>query len=298
MSRKRYSVVFLAGHGIGAEVTAQASRLAAAAAQMHGFVLDDEHVPFGSAAFVRYGNPFPPSSRRAVASASAVLVPADDEGAVEALQPELDLRAVIVRVRVDAKSQVTLIAPLDEAGAAWTVERAFEIAHHSRARVTLVRADDDVRRLAATAALEADGIQFERMGLGDAVRRLVESPGTLDVIALPARGHRHGRRGRRLHVDDPHRGVGPGRPAGARRVRADARRRHRHRRPGRRRPAVDAAGRGAHARRGARRARRSRDARGCRRTRRRPSSRARDVGDRVLEELPHGLRFEFGGAVA
>jgi hypothetical protein len=127
MSRKRYSVAYLAGHGIGAEVTAQASRLAAAAAQMHGFVLDDEHVPFGSGAFVRYGNPFPPSSRRAVASASAVLVPADDEGAVEALQPELDLRAVIVRVRVDAKSQITLIAPLD-GGAAWTVERAFEIA--------------------------------------------------------------------------------------------------------------------------------------------------------------------------
>ena len=59
--------------------------------------------------------------------ASAVLVPAYDEGAVEALQPELDLRSVIVRVRVDATSQVTLIAPLGEGGTEWTVERAFEL---------------------------------------------------------------------------------------------------------------------------------------------------------------------------
>ena len=297
MSRKRYSVAFLAGHGIGAEVTAQASRLAAAAAQMHGFVLDDEHVPFGSAAFVRHGNPFPPSSRRAVASASAVLVPADDEGAVEALQPELDLRAFIVRVRVDTRSQVTLMVPLDEAGAAWTVERAFEIAHHSRARVTLVQADDDVRRLAATAALEADGIQFERMGLGDAVRRLVESPATLDVIlcrlediatAAEVAGCTSTTRiaawGR----------VGPQAPGvfgpthGA---------------------AIDIAGQGVADPRSmllaaalmlgeglGERAAAETLAGAVARTRSKQSS--ADVGDRVLEELPHGLRFEFGGAVA
>ena len=295
MSRKRYSVAFLAGHGIGAEVTAQASRLAAAAAQMHGFVLDDEHVPFGSAAFVRHGNPFPPSSRRAVASASAVLVPADDEGAVEALQPELDLRALIVRV--DTRSQVTLMAPLDEAGAAWTVERAFEIAHHSRARVTLVQADDDVRRLAATAALEADGIQFERMGLGDAVRRLVESPATLDVIlcrlediatAAEVAGCTSTTRiaawGR----------VGPQAPGvfgpthGA---------------------AIDIAGQGVADPRSmllaaalmlgeglGERAAAETLAGAVARTPSKQSS--ADVGDRVLEELPHGLRFEFGGAVA
>lgn len=297
MSRKRYSVAFLAGHGIGAEVTAQASRLAAAAAQMHGFVLDDEHVPFGSDAFVRYGNPFPPSSRRAVASASAVLVPADDEGAVEALQPELDLHAVIVRVRVDARSQVTLIAPLGEAGVAWTVERAFEIAHHSRARVTLVRAGEAVRRLAAAAALEADGIQFERMGLGDAVRRLVESPGTLDVVlcrlediatAAEVAGCTSTTRiaawGR----------VGPQAPGvfgpthGA---------------------AIDIAGQGVADPRSmllaaalmlgeglGERAAAETLAGAVART---PSEQSSaDVGDRVLAELPHGLRFEFGGAVA
>ena len=81
MSRKRYSISYLAGHGIGAEITAQASRVAAAAAAMHGFTLDDEHVAFGSDAFVRYGNPFPPASRRAVAASDAVLVPADEAGA-------------------------------------------------------------------------------------------------------------------------------------------------------------------------------------------------------------------------
>jgi 3-isopropylmalate dehydrogenase len=297
MSSKRYSVAFLAGHGIGAEVTAQASRLAAAAAQMHGFVLDDEHVPFGSDAFVRYGNPFPPSSRRAVASASAVLVPADDQGAVEELQPELDLRAVIVRVRVDTTSQVTLIAPLGDAGAEWTVERAFEMAHHSRARVTLVNAEDDIRRLAAAAALEADGVQFERLGLGEAVRRLVESPGSFDVVvcrlediatAAEVAGCTFANRvaawGR----------VGPQLPGvfgpthGA---------------------AIDIAGQGVADPRSmllaaalmlgeglGERAAAETLAGAVARTA--PGQSTASVGDRVLAELPHGLRFEFGGAVA
>jgi 3-isopropylmalate dehydrogenase len=182
MSRKRYSISFLAGHGIGAEITAQASRVAAAAAAMHGFTLDDEHVAFGSDAFVRYGNPFPPASRRAVAASDAVLVPADDGGALDALEAELDLQASVVRVRVDERTQVTLVAPLDDDHWDWAVERAFELASHSRARLTLVRADDGPRRMAAAAALESDGIAFERVGLGDAVRRLVEDPRGLDVV--------------------------------------------------------------------------------------------------------------------
>jgi isocitrate/isopropylmalate dehydrogenase len=103
MSRKRYSISYLAGHGIGAEITAQASRVTAAAAAMHGFALDEEHVAFGADAFVRYGNPFPPASRRAVASSDAVLVPADDGGALDALEADLDLQASVVRVRVDAR---------------------------------------------------------------------------------------------------------------------------------------------------------------------------------------------------
>ncbi len=265
MSRKRYSISYLAGHGIGAEITAQASRVAAAAAAMHGFTLDDEHVAFGSDAFVRYGNPFPPASRRAVAASDAVLVPADDGGALDALEAELDLQASVVRVRVDDRTQVTLVAPIGEGHWDWTVERAFELASNSRARLTMVRADDRPRRLAAAAALESDGIAFERVGLGDAVRRLVEEPRGMDVLLCrpedvataaevagctsPTRVAAWGRVGPR--------GPGVFGPAHGRR--------HGDRRPGRRRPALDDARRRADARRGTRRARRGGDRLGRRR---------------------------------
>ena len=141
-----------------------------------------------------------------------MLVPADDGSALDALEADLDLQASVVRVRVDARTQVTLVAPLADEHWEWTVERAFELAGHSRARLTLVRADDRPRRMAAAAALESDGIAFERVGLGDAVRRLVEEPRGLDVLALQAGGRGHRRRGGRLHVARPvsQRGGGSG----------------------------------------------------------------------------------------
>ena len=54
-----YSIACLAGDGIGPEVMAQASRGMRAAARLHGFELDEEHVPFGADATMRVGQPFP-----------------------------------------------------------------------------------------------------------------------------------------------------------------------------------------------------------------------------------------------
>ena len=58
-----YSIAFLAGDGIGPEVMAQASRGMRAAARLHGFELQEEHVPFGADATMRVGKPFPLASR-------------------------------------------------------------------------------------------------------------------------------------------------------------------------------------------------------------------------------------------
>jgi 3-isopropylmalate dehydrogenase len=300
MSRKSYSISYLAGHGIGAEITAQASRVTAAAAAMHGFALDEEHVAFGADAFVRYGNPFPPASRRAVVSSDAVLVPADDGGALDALEPELDLQASVVRVRVDDRTQVTLVAPLAEEHWEWTVSRAFEIAGHSRARLTMVRAEDRPRRMAAAAALESDGIAFERVGLGDAVRRLVEEPRGMDVLLCrpedvataaevagctsPARVAAWGRIGPR--------GPGVFGPTHG--------------------PAIELAGQGVADPRsmmlaaalmlgeglGERAAAESLSAAVARTPLAESGHSTARFGDRVLAELPQSLRFEFGGAVA
>jgi 3-isopropylmalate dehydrogenase len=293
MSRSRYTVAFLGGHGIGPEVIGQASRVVAAASAMHGFGVEEEHVPFGADALVRFGNPFPPSSRRAVATADAVLV-AGDGG--DALDAELDLRASIVRVQVDATATVSLVSPLEDEWE-WTVARAFDVARSSRARLALVRGDDRARRVAARAALEADGIAFERLDLGTAVRRLVTAPDQLDVVicrpedaatAAEVAGCMSTTRvaawGR----------IGPSTPGvfgpahGA---------------------AVDIAGQGVADPRsmllaaalmlgeglGERAAAATVSAAVARTA---PGRTTAGLGDQVLAELPHGLRFEFGGAFA
>jgi isocitrate/isopropylmalate dehydrogenase len=45
-----------------------------------------------------------------------------------------------------------------------------------------VRGGEYARRLAAAAALGEDGIAFERLGVGETVRRLVDAPASLDVV--------------------------------------------------------------------------------------------------------------------
>ena len=64
VSRKRYAVSFLAGHGIGPEVVAEASRAIGAVSHLHGFLVDEHHVLFGADALMRFGHPYPTTSRR------------------------------------------------------------------------------------------------------------------------------------------------------------------------------------------------------------------------------------------
>ena len=59
MRKKRYTVACLSGDGIGPEVTAEASRALAVVSGMHGFQVDEVHVPFGGDAVRRFGHPLP-----------------------------------------------------------------------------------------------------------------------------------------------------------------------------------------------------------------------------------------------
>jgi isocitrate/isopropylmalate dehydrogenase len=136
MSR-HYAVAFLAGHGIGPEVTAEASRAVGAAARLHGFVVEDHHVPFGADAFMRFGHPYPSSSRRAVLAADAVLVGPGGE-ALDPLEAELDVRASLTRLRFDDRYELSLLAPADDDDWEWTLRRAIRIASGSRARLAVV----------------------------------------------------------------------------------------------------------------------------------------------------------------
>ena len=96
MSRRAYTVVCLARHGIGPEVMGEASRALTAVSLQHGFHVDERHVPFGADALTRFGRSFPLSSRNALLGADAVLVAAKSDAALRSLEADLDLRASIV----------------------------------------------------------------------------------------------------------------------------------------------------------------------------------------------------------
>jgi 3-isopropylmalate dehydrogenase len=185
MSQKRYTVACLTGHGIGPEVMAQACRIVDAASRLHGFVVDAQHVPFAANALMRFGHPFPPSSRRAVLEADAVLVPSRAPEILEALESELDLCASVDRVRFPEGSELSLLAPLRDDAWRWTFERAFALARESRARVTLAAVDARWEVAAAEVAAHHDGLEVERLALGDAVHQLVFAPGRFDVLVGP-----------------------------------------------------------------------------------------------------------------
>ena len=220
MSRKRYSVAFLAGHGIGAGGDGPGvARSQRQPPQMHGFRLDDEHV----AVRVRTrssatGTRSRPSSRRAVRERLGRRARPRRRRAVRSRRCSRSSTCApsIVRVRVDdaqrrsrsSRRSTTEALGLD--GRAGLRARARTAAR----RVTLVRADDDGRAASRPRRRSRPtGSQFERVGLGDAVRRLVESPrGTRRrASAGPRTSPRPPRSpaARRRRASRPGAGVGP-----------------------------------------------------------------------------------------
>ena len=92
MRKKRYTVALLSGDGIGPEMTAEASRALRAVSRMHGFRVEELHVPFGGDAVRRFGHPLPSFTRAACAEADAVLVATTREPALEVVKAELTSR--------------------------------------------------------------------------------------------------------------------------------------------------------------------------------------------------------------
>ena len=184
MSRKRYSVACLAGHGVGPELIAEASRAVDAASALHGFAVDEHHVPVGAEAMMRFGHPYPGSSRHAVLDAHAVLVAPGGDETLDSIEPDLDLRASVARVRFDG-SELSVLAPLADNAWHWTVQRAFTLARSCRARVSLAGVDADWRADVAQVGLEHDGMDVELLSAADALQELVLTPQRFDVVVCP-----------------------------------------------------------------------------------------------------------------
>jgi isocitrate/isopropylmalate dehydrogenase len=183
--RPAYTVACLARHGIGPEVMAAASRAVDAASRAHGFSVHEEHVPFGADAMMRFGHPFPLSSRRAVLSADAILVASEGGEALDALEDELDLRASISRVRFEQAAELSVLAPLSDDAWEWTLEESFSLARSSRGRIALVGVDARWTEPLAAVRGRHDGLDLEQLQPGEAMRALALTPRRFDVVVCP-----------------------------------------------------------------------------------------------------------------
>lgn len=182
MSRRSYSVTCLARHGIGPEVMAAASRALAAISRLHGFAVEEQHVPFGADAVTRFGRAFPLSSRSAIVAADAVLVASRSDADLAAVEADLDLRASVVRVRFDWRSELSVFAPLADEAWEWTLDRAFRLARSSRGRVALVDVDERWENEAAACVLRHDALDIESLDPRTATRALIFEPERFDVV--------------------------------------------------------------------------------------------------------------------
>lgn len=183
--RRRYAVACLSGPGVGPEVMAQASRALARVSRLHGFVVEDVHPPFGGEAFARSGHALPSSTRRATLASNAILVACPQEPALAGVESELDLQARIARVVHAPQRAVTLLSPLADTALEWTLERAFDLARSSRARIAAVGGDARWSWLLAAAAARNDGVLVEELAPGPAFRTLALDPDRVDVVVAP-----------------------------------------------------------------------------------------------------------------
>jgi isocitrate/isopropylmalate dehydrogenase len=181
MRREVHTVACLAGDGLGPELMAEASRALRKVARMHGFAVEDVHVPFGSEALTRSGHPLPPTTRAAVLEAEAVLVADAEDPALESVASDLDLRAGMTQVLLD-RGDLLLVTPSAPDADTWTVERAVELARHRRGRLVAVGHDADWAALVDDTDPRDGTVSVQRLTFAETVRALAFAPGQLDVV--------------------------------------------------------------------------------------------------------------------
>ena len=182
MRRKRYIIAYLAGDGIGPELTAEASRALRAVSQMHGFQIDELHAPFGREAVARYGHALPLHTRDTYRAADAVLVASTRDPAIEGVKADLDLTWRVQRVRNSDGCDLAIVSPLVREGELWAIRRAFEIARSRRARVSCISESDEWRRVVDVTAERHEGVLVEHLSLAESFPLLADEPQHFCVV--------------------------------------------------------------------------------------------------------------------
>ncbi len=177
--RRRYLVACLAGHGIGPEVMAEASRALAEVSRLHGFVVDEAHLPFGREAVTRSGHPLPAATRSAYLGADAILFASSSQPALASVKEGLDLAASVTQIRLPA-GDVTVFAPLVDEAEDWTIERAFAAARARSGRLASVSVSRSWLSRVVLAGTDNDGVEVRHLSLAEALPPLLA--GELDVL--------------------------------------------------------------------------------------------------------------------
>jgi 3-isopropylmalate dehydrogenase len=172
----------LAGDGVGPELMAAATRALDRVAHLHSLELADVHLPFAGEAVTRSGHPLPAETRNAYREVDAILVSSQHEPAFEGVKADLELAWRIARVQLAERADVVVVAPMGAWADAIAVERAFACASTRRGMVAAVSTDESWFGFVEREQARWPGMQAERIGLGEAVVRLKESPDTLDVV--------------------------------------------------------------------------------------------------------------------
>lgn len=183
--RTTYAVTCLAGHGIGPEVMAEASRALARVSRLHGFRIAEAHPAFGAQAVTQSGHALPATTRSATLAAEAILVASGTDPARAGVESELDLRARVDRVAFGSRGTVTVVSPLAAETVEWTLRRSLELARASRARVVSVGGDPAWRAAFAAAASRHDGVRAAELSVKEAVHDLAFDPERFDVVVTP-----------------------------------------------------------------------------------------------------------------
>lgn len=181
MRRTRYTVACLSGDGIGPELMAETSRALAKAAHLHGFQIDEVHVPFAGEAVTRCGHPLPAVTRTACRNADAVLVALTREPALEGVKAELDLTWRVQRVQLP-DGDMAIVSPLVDEVEQFVVHRAFDLARTRRARLAAVGEGAVWNTLVALEADRHPVVQTECLSLAEALPLLMNEPERFCVV--------------------------------------------------------------------------------------------------------------------
>ncbi len=217
------TVACLAGDGVGPELMAAATRALDGVAKLHGWALDDVHLPFAGEGVTRSGHPLPAETRAGYRERGRdprrVARRAGARGRQGRPPARLARRAGRARHRPRPRRGR---ARSDEWANEIALDRAFACAAARRGRILAVGESAAWRAATARVRSAHDGLEVEQAPLGETLVRLRERP-------QRARRDRHrgaavlGRRRRRSALRR-HGGVGracvaPGRRPGRLRAR-------------------------------------------------------------------------------